>query len=172
MDNDLVWYVSYGSNMLEERFRCYILGGLLKFNGIFYDGCADKTWPLKNIPVEIPYDMYFSKKSRSWDDGAVCFLDAEHPGFAYGRAWLVTKKQFEDIHKQEGKGWYDRVLELPPINGIPALTITSGFLLTKKLLSSVGESYLNVLRLGLSETFPDMSDVEIEEYLKQCGQGE
>jgi len=31
MKNMYVWYVGYGSNLLRERFLCYILGGKFEF---------------------------------------------------------------------------------------------------------------------------------------------
>jgi len=41
--DDMVWYISYGSNMLEERLKYYILGGTCHFNNKTYVGCKDKT---------------------------------------------------------------------------------------------------------------------------------
>lgn len=160
-----VWYVSYGSNLLEERFRCYIEGGTLSFNGRVYKGCNDRTFPEESIPVEIPFTMYYSMDSRNWN-GAVCFLDASAPGFSYGRAWQVTGEQLEQIHDQEGRSWYDLRLGLPQIQGLPAFTLTTSLPLPKKPVTCVGESYLKVLKLGLKETFPRLTDAQIEEYLK------
>ncbi len=42
---DYVWYACYGSNLLYERFKCYILGGTFNGNGRYHDGCQDKTLP-------------------------------------------------------------------------------------------------------------------------------
>ena len=74
MNSDYLWYVSYGSNMLEERFRAYIEGGYCRFNCNSYDGCEDKTFPQKSKSIELPYDMYYGNYSPSWC-GAVSFLD-------------------------------------------------------------------------------------------------
>ncbi|MBL0236650.1 MAG: hypothetical protein IPQ02_08595 [Saprospiraceae bacterium] len=36
---DYIWYASYGSNLLEERFQCYIKGGMPKGSTKTYLGC-------------------------------------------------------------------------------------------------------------------------------------
>lgn len=40
---DKVWYACYGSNLLEEHFLCYILGGQPAGVKTVYGGCNDKT---------------------------------------------------------------------------------------------------------------------------------
>lgn len=82
---EYVWYVSYGSNMLYERFLHYIKGG--SFRGSRYRRpCADQSLPLAVKTVEIPYDMYFGNESGSWRGGGVSFLDVTQKGKALGVA--------------------------------------------------------------------------------------
>ncbi len=64
---DYVWYASYGSNLLYERFITYIEGGNCKFNGVDYPGCRDKSLPKDSRPTIIPYKMYYGNKSGSWE---------------------------------------------------------------------------------------------------------
>ena len=47
-NQDLVWYVAYGSNMLYERFMCYINGGQFRDNGRDHEICLDTTPPREN----------------------------------------------------------------------------------------------------------------------------
>lgn len=163
-DDNLVWYVCYGSNLLEERFKTYIEGGLCKYNGRTYKGCNDKTLPKGSKPVMIPYDMYLGNNSSSWD-GSVSFLDITKKGKAYGRAYLVTKEQFEKLWSMEGKGsnWYNKKIDLDAIDGIPAFTFTNERILP---FSSVSYKYMYVLAMGLMETYPDMTNAETSRYLK------
>lgn len=58
--DEMVWYVSYGSNMLEERLKYYITGGICSFNGMSYSACNDRTLPCESRKVEIPFDMFYS----------------------------------------------------------------------------------------------------------------
>ena len=44
--NETVWYVGYGSNLLRERFICYITGGQFRLGGSHTNGCKDKTLPI------------------------------------------------------------------------------------------------------------------------------
>lgn len=37
-EKEYVWYASYGSNMLYERFMHYIKGGYCEFNNKIYPG--------------------------------------------------------------------------------------------------------------------------------------
>ncbi len=170
--NKLVYYVSYGSNMLEERFLTYIKGGICRFNGTYYPGCINKCAPIKSVSIEIPYNMYFSKSSSSWDGSSVCFLDDSKPGFAYGRAYLVTQEQFEDIQVAECGGtvtnnsWYGKVINLNMIDGIPAKTFSNNKNLPHMPIETVKDKYLNVIIDGLKEAH-HLNEGEINDYLKK-----
>lgn len=168
-----VWYVSYGSNLLEERLAYYIKGGTCPYNGRHYPACSDPTMPEESASVMIPYNMYYSnsKKSKSWKNSSVCFLDITKPGKAYGRAWLVTRRQLEHIHGQEGKSkdWYPERVRLEDINGIPAYTFSNREEKPHEEFSNVSAMYGIVLYRGMKETYPKMSDNDILSYLSGCG---
>ena len=165
MEKKKIWYVCYGSNLLLERFEHYIKGGTCRYNNKEYKGCEDKTMPEKSAPCEIPYDMYYGKDSLSWG-GSVSFLDDSKAGKAYGRAYLVTEEQFEKIWEQEGKkSLYSKKISLEPIDGIEAYTFTHKEKLGYSRKPSL--EYLFVLAMGLKETYPDMSNLEILDYLKK-----
>jgi len=166
----LVWYASYGSNMLEERFLHYLQGGVCRFNYKRYNACINSAPPRESLPVIIPYPMYFGNFSYSWSNGGVCFLDISCTGNTLGRMYLITEEQLEHIHYQEGsnKDWYDKQIELGYRNGFPIVTLTN---LVKRSLNQPINKYLEVVRLGLQETYPEMTSQEIEEYLRGCMQG-
>ena len=66
-NEDLVWYASYGSNLQEERFLCYIMGGKAIGSNKSNPGCKDKTPPRDTEEIYIESEMYFAKSSSVWD---------------------------------------------------------------------------------------------------------
>ena len=122
--DNYVWYVSYGSNILFERFNIYLTG---------IDSPRFKlSNPVKTIPdppleykfIEIPYELYFAKRASRWEDKGVAFIDPNKPSKTYAKAYLITKEQFESVMSQEG-AWYSNKIVLDDIDGIPAMTFTS-----------------------------------------------
>lgn len=71
---NLVWYVSYGSNLMEERFHCYIKGGIPAGSNEAEKGCRDHTLPVHNKGCELPYPLYFAKDTSKWGTGGVAFI--------------------------------------------------------------------------------------------------
>lgn len=117
---DLVWYVSYGSNMAAARFACYLEGGCLPGAAHVNPGARDATPAQDSAGVVLPGTVYFAGESPTWG-GGVAFYDpaidgtvessgdgtdhgtgdtAGHHGTA-ARAYLVTAQQFTDIASQE-----------------------------------------------------------------------
>lgn len=169
---EMVWYVAYGSNLLEERLKYYIEGGLCVYNNRYYTGCKDKTLFSETRPAIIPYDMYYSNFNKgSWQNSAVSFLDLSHPGKAYGRAYKIKRSQLNDIHLQEGSSalWYPNCIQLDDIDGIPAYTVANYTDKQKESFSKVSAEYGYVLLKGMKEAYPELSDGEIFDYLKSCG---
>jgi len=168
MKEDLVWYASYGSNMLRERFMHYIQGG--EYEGKEHDGCDDKTPPRDDKPLIIKgYRMYFGNKSSGWDNRGVCFLEPKENEEALGRIYLITWEQFSDIRCQEGCGsyWYNEKILLNPEQpeDIPIYTITNR---SKRNVVEPSQKYLDVVSRGIRETYPEMSRDKIDEYLNRC----
>ncbi len=170
--DEYVWYVSYGSNMLKERFMCYIEGG--SFEGSRYrQPCNDTTPPAAAKAVEIPYDMYFGNYSGSWDGCGVSFLDTTRKGKALGVAYLITKDQFSHVSAQENGGrppqegysWYENIIDLGEMDGFEVKTITNNEL---RQYNEPSPAYWDTLLQGIKENWPDMSDDDIEDYLNNC----
>jgi hypothetical protein len=166
--NDYVWYASYGSNLLYERFLTYIKGGVCKFNGVNYPGCRDNSLPKDSRPITIPYKMYYGNKSKSWGNAGVSFLDIDIKGQSLGRMYLITKEQLEDISRQEGRGdvWYNHSVNLGEYNGNDIITITNK---NSRTHQKPCDKYLDVIRRGIKETYPDMIDFDVMKYLVECG---
>ena len=160
LNKEYVWYVSYGSNLLLERFLLYITGGYNKRIKVNQDGCDDKSLPLLSKNTIIPYRLYFANSSRTWNKGGVAFIDVNTPGQTYGRAYLITKEQLSQVQDQEG-GWYQNKFYLGEIDGIPAYTLTSYVRYPK---NTVDHKYENVITDGLVEM--GLEWVEAIKYLK------
>jgi len=167
-EKEYVWYAGFGSNLLYERFMSYIEGGTSRFNHKSYPGCTDKTPPKESLPLSIPYKMYFGNKSGSWSNAGVSFLDISTEAKTLGKMYLITKEQFDEVRIQEGSSdnWYNHVIQLGEHDGIKIFTITN---CNKRPEYAPADNYLDVLRNGLKESYPTMSDFEIMKYLVACG---
>jgi len=147
---------------LKERFLVYIKGGY--YQSRYHSGCLDKTEPESLGWMYVPYRLYFAKDSSSWG-GGVAFLACEkEPNSEYHaivRLWKITEEQFECLHKQEGKGWYHKILILGKKDGLTIKTFTGCWMNNINLPS---EEYLDVIKKGLKET-TGWTDQEIEKYL-------
>ena len=169
---DYVWYVSYGSNMLYDRFICYIEGGSYEGSDSYREPCEDPTRPLENRAIEIPYDMYFGNYSGSWEGCGVSFLDTTKEGHALGVAYLITREQFEHVAAEENGGrspgygsWYEDIISLGEMDGFEMLTISNDEL---RPYNEPCEEYLNTLKRGIRENWSEMSEEDIENYLDSC----
>ena len=178
MDNNvtnpsLLYYVSYGSNMLCERFMHYIRGGSFAGGGACHEPCADQSEPREVITIDIPYDMYYRNSAPAWGGKGVSFLDITKPGRAYGVAYLITREQFRHVTVQENNGrqpedspgWYNAVIQLEPINGYEVWTISN---YKTENFNDPSEAYLDTLRRGMREHYPGMSEEEVDAYLEGC----
>ncbi len=100
---EYVWYACYGSNLNNSRFYYYIKGGVFKVTGRVHPGCQDKTLPIKERRYTINHELYFSKKSNSWENKAVAFISAKSNKAHATKCllYLITRQQFTDILIQE-----------------------------------------------------------------------
>jgi gamma-glutamylcyclotransferase (GGCT)/AIG2-like uncharacterized protein YtfP len=171
-NNDYVWYVSYGSNMLRERFLCYIKGGAYE-SSRYRLPCKDPTPPLAIKTLEIPYEMYYGNKSQSWENCGVSFLNTSRKGIALGVAYLITKEQFHHVRKQENGGrepekgniWYEDTIDLGMMDGFEVKTITNNI---PRIPNTPCSKYREILHRGIKENWPEMSDDEIDDYIYEC----
>lgn len=186
---DEIWYACYGSNIRERRFLCYINGGTPPGAVRNFTGCSDKSKPKDSRPIKINREMYFAKKSVTWNGGGICFLKPEIDESAntLGRTYLINSGQFKDLVRQELKfegeieidfdeligrgsyncmsnGRYGLLLYLGDLEGRPVVSFTSEVFL-KDEINQPNIEYLSTIIRGLREIY-DLSDSEIWDYFR------
>ncbi|WP_132993739.1 histone deacetylase [Gordonia zhaorongruii] len=191
MSDDLVWYVSYGSNMCADRLACYLQGGRPEGGMRTYTGARDRTPPAQSRPTTLPGRIFFAGLSRNWG-GGMAFYDHATPGSTPARAYLITAGQFADVAAQEsdretvvdgrieralrdhealavgdtqviGDGLYARLVRVGTIDGRPSLTFTSAAGLDAVPHTAPTDAYLTMIARGLRETV-GWDDRQIGEY--------
>jgi len=171
----LVWYASYGSNCDMSRFMFYLEGGQRQGTNGGHRGARDPSPPIDSAPMEFPTQITFMGNSRRWG-GGVAFLEhhpraPDFPG-ALGRRYLITREQFDDVAAQEshrptsridievltpgqvrevGTGWYDGLLALDPMDGVPVVTFTSPAPPEAGAENPPSVDYLTTLATGLNQ---------------------
>ncbi len=76
------------------------------------------------------------------------------------RLWKIKESQLEDLQKQEGKRWYEKIITLGEKDGLKILTFT-GCCHDEK--NTPSQLYLDVLKKGLKET-TGWADEEVDKY--------
>lgn len=183
-----IWYASYGSNLWEERFLCYIRGGQPEGAAKSYPGCKDKTLPMDKEEIYICSEMYFAKSSGNWDNGGVAFIKTnfDKRQQTLGRMYLITNEQFIDVVKQETNftgeliidfdraisdgslvfregSWYGNIIFLGNRNDHPIFTFTHQENISPTTKPS--NKYLRTIVKGIHETYDHLSTPEIVDYL-------
>ncbi|MFD1360754.1 hypothetical protein [Lentibacillus salinarum] len=169
-----VWYVSYGSNICEDRFLCYIYGGAPEGSNQAEAGCSDKTPPKSTGIAELPYKLYFAKEESKWGKGGVAFIDHEKntESKTFARKYLITAEQFTGVVEQENNakcltidvnkiinngylditaGWYGRLIYLGDNAGSPMMTFTDTKDMKRQIITPPPTSYLTTVARGLKE---------------------
>ncbi len=165
-----VWYAGYGSNLSEQRFLCYIRGGTPFFGRRRNNGCIkDQALPVENKPIIISYPLYFAlpnnkKETENWGTGGVAFIRCHEDKTlrTFCRMWKITKEQYEEVKKQEGRSWYCKEIPLGQDNGVPIYTITHDADLNNILCPP--DAYIQTIAIGLQETY-NLNEEEIANYL-------
>jgi hypothetical protein len=179
---DPVWYLAYGSNMAADRFSCYLAGGVPPGAERSYEGCRDRTPPVRDVGLRVPGLLRFGGVSGVWG-GALAFYDREADGWLAARAYLITFGQFSDVVAQEarqpvsadltsaGNGtWkplsavYESISQVGTREGAPILSFTSARVREPAAPSA---PYLRTILRGLRETF-GWSPEDSAEYLLQA----
>jgi len=145
-----VWYSSYGSNLNEERFLCYIKGGKSKSSSRIEIGCTDKTLPLENRSYKLDRPLYFAKNSPHWNNGGSGFigLESEKENYTLSRMYLITKEQFIDLVNQE--------------NSITGITINFENAIKNGITKIADTKYGNLLFIELIDEIPVFSFSTLE----------
>lgn len=186
--NEYVWYASYGSNMKKSRFLCYIKGGVPEGSTKEYSGCRDNSAPIDIEELFINSQLYFAKKSKTWNKGGVAFIKNEFgvKYSTYSRMYRITQNQFIDVLKQETntqneliidfdkarmegslivkkRSWYGKLIYLGEQDGSPIFTFTN----EKNLNEFVkpDPKYLKTIIEGIDESH-EVDQEALLEYLK------
>jgi hypothetical protein len=185
-NSDFVWYASYGSNLCEDRFLCYIKGGKPAGSTKVEIGCRDQSLPLETRSVELEFPLYFSAYSSRWG-GGVAFVGTTNreQQKTLGRMYLITKEQFIDVVKQENKltdlvidfskvvedgshvtkeSLYGNILYAGDCDGYPIFTFTYYHDQDAREVTVPSENYLTMLIRGYKETY-SLTDEQIANYL-------
>ncbi|CAI9281499.1 unnamed protein product [Lactuca saligna] len=99
-----VWYASFGSNMSESRFRCYIQGGQVEGMRRACKGAADKSQPKEVLWKTVPHRLFFGRESTvTWGPGGVAFLNPQTNNHdkTFMCLYRITLEQFNDVLLQE-----------------------------------------------------------------------
>jgi len=65
------------------------------------EGCRDASDPIDEKAMLLPHRTYFARKSLRWN-GSPVFLEKQRSDqTSYGRMYLITEEQFDDIVAQE-----------------------------------------------------------------------
>jgi hypothetical protein len=188
-DDHPVWYAVYGSNLLRSRFDCYIRGGKPDGAAEGYAGCRDKIPPRDARRFVLAHSLYFADHSESWG-GAIAFIRRTvSAARTYGRIYLITYGQFNDVVRQENRRdvpgrvlvpsfealadtghWeitdfrlYGGVIKIGARHGHPILSLTAAH--ENHEVGAPSEAYVKTIVTGLKETYPCMRKSKILDYL-------
>ena len=165
-DDTPIWYAAYGSNLSENRFACYIRGGICGQNNRSYRGCSDKTMWTESRVQTMKGRMYFANHSGSWGGKGVAFYSPEGQGTTLMRLYKITYGQLKDVQQQEGcsMNWYGRLVCLGFEDGLPVMTFTSGKQLEQNMPDDI---YLNLIHDAMVSEC-DISKRDASQYLNSC----
>lgn len=183
---EYVWYASFGSNLAEDRFLCYIKGGKPPGSSKIEKGARDQSMPLDMKAIELPFSLYFSGYSERWGGGvAFIGLTKQESKKTLGRMYLITKQQFVDVVNQENgldesdinlsdviknqsfvmkESLYGNLLHVGNEASVPIFTFTYFKDQHDQEVTSPSKSYLTMLIKGYKETYT-YKDEQIIEYL-------
>jgi len=190
-NQEYLWYLSYGSNLNENRFNCYLRGGQPQGSMESEEGCRDAAPPVKARGKTIPHEMVFAGTSTRWNNKGVAAIDPNRDltALTYGRMYLITKDQFFDLVKQENyipleekvhwtlpkegeskvmfpDNWYGKLLHLGEEEGYPIYSFTILEDFQKININPPDPGYIKIIQQGLKESHM-FSLWEVEKYLIQ-----
>jgi len=188
-----IWYASYGSNLsYQKRFMCYIAGGTPAGATKRNPGCRDTTPPIEQRPITFELELYFAGYARSWGGAPAFVKKGTEPSTTYGRMYLITYEQFNDVVLQENNMQVDDTAFVPAFEQLvcddehelpagrlyghllrvategewPVITFTTSR--TNLPIRAPSEAYLKIIVSGLRETYPTMTTYKIAEYLSHA----
>ena len=162
---NLVWYLSYGSNISLIRFMYYILGRN-DILGPLRRGCNDKRLPEQSLLVKFNNEIFFDRYAY------IGRARAKIP--TIGRIYLITLEQYEQIRTLEGSQ-YQTEYDFGVLAGYPVKSFTCSE--QQAVIHKSGDrkmylDYFNLISDSLHKmaSYNDISDYihEIEQHKKVC----
>jgi len=167
----------------------YIAGGKPDGSKTEYPGCRDKTPPRDDRQIALTHALYFAGHSNSWDAAIGFVRHTSCSAHTYGRMFLLSYGQFNDVVRQENARGVPGAIVVPPYDGLargdhwqidgyrlygrfiktgvqgghPVLTLTA----TRDnfAVGAPSEAYVKTIAAGLEEAYPCMRKSEILDYL-------
>ncbi len=180
-----MWYATYGSGLSKENFARQIRGGPSIAIPHTFKGCTDKTLPLRDEFISLPYDVYFAGKCIPCNGGHIAITSTPSKGaHTIGRAHLITVEQFKEIVADqngqaettdlpfqkameqghatigEGQGYYNELVFCGMKEGFPMFSVTAARPRSPYQPPSPG--YTRLLCIGLSENTALQSKSAVE----------
>ncbi|HEY8888712.1 MAG TPA: hypothetical protein VIM70_00405 [Clostridium sp.] len=78
----------------------------------------------------------------------------------------ISKQFFCKSLFETFESWYNNSVKLGEYNGTEIITITNKSMWPHH---NPSDKYLEVIRMGIKETYPEMSDFNVMKYLVGCG---
>ncbi|MDI9896081.1 hypothetical protein QM797_15250 [Rhodococcus sp. IEGM 1381] len=192
---DRLWYVSYGSNLLRERFHTYLTGSDEHSEFGAHPPAPSTALPAEQKWLWIDYPLYFAGVSRRWT-GASAFVsttvDAANRSVAHG--YLIERAQFAHLAAVENVvaaidvkatetlaigQWSQLAVDregesfrgkYDALLRLPDIDGRPAFTLTSSIVREPGEPssrYLSTIRRGLLSA--DL-DLDVDAYLGEAAQ--
>jgi hypothetical protein len=185
-----IWYVSYGSNLLSERFATYLEGGTPQGRTTAQQGARDPSRWTDDRPLLIPHRLFFTGDAKVWGGGGVAFVDP-HGGKpeTRSRAYRITAEQFQDVLAQEsgrpvghevdmeqavasgtaqlGDGRYDLVIHLGQLEGESMFTFTTPRSPSIMEPNPPSEAYRATIVQGLVQCHTELDTTAAEAYIDE-----
>ncbi|KAK3406386.1 hypothetical protein EUGRSUZ_K02528 [Eucalyptus grandis] len=160
-----IWYATFGSNMWNPRFLCYIEGGQVDGMQKPCSGSMDKSPPKEILWKTFPHRLFFGMEStRMWGLGGVAFLhpESKNEDIVHMCLYKITLEQFNDVLLQENVSSYDMSSPLFDLTSLDCSKEKGSI----DLEAVKNGWYHNVVYLGMEQDIPIltmtciMSDIE------------
>lgn len=186
--SEYVWYATYGSGLSKEHFLLSITGADPAKTMRHNVGCSNKSEPLKDTFISLPYKLFFAGHCEV-HGGGHAYVDYRRDENAHtiARAYLITREQFEEIACQENlhqkvqntpfkeatrhghatigyNGDYDELLYCGDMDGYPIYSLTTSN--PDAPHTAPAGAYTDVIRKGLSEATAMDAQTTFNEFLE------
>ncbi|KAH7665181.1 Histone deacetylase family protein [Dioscorea alata] len=165
-----IWYATFGSNMWEPRFLCYIRGGQVEGMSQPCHGSRDESLPKAVMWKTFPHRLFFARShSVTWGTGGVAFLlpEGNNNEKVHMCLYRITLEQFNDILLQENVAVQHRDTPLFDLSSLQFVSENK----SKVLEELKCGWYPNVLYLGKDDNLPILTMTCPLSTVEECKSG-